>query len=554
MEADRRGIRRHLLALVVIVLVVWAWADLDGAFISDEGSYGAQVLALRDGSWDMGYAFRPADPEGAFQPFHAAAVSGEEVVPYLAHPVWPTAQHAATRLLGLEAGLRVLGVIAVIALAVAAWHIALELGPPAAAPWAFWAAAASPVLANAWLLWAHAPSAALGALLVLACLRADRGQQWALVAALAAAGSVLLRSEGVLWVGAVAVAVVVAGRSRRARWTGVALAVAAIGAWKVEDVWAAGIADGSSAAVTARDGGAGLADRVQGLRIALVDGAIGSEAAKAWALMAIAAVAAALILAWRDRGRLSLFALAVSVAAVGARTVAAPDDPATGLLAAAPALVLALGWLRGARIEHRWVIAALAVFVAGLAGSIYADGGSIQWGGRFLSPVLGPVAAMAGVAIWRLVEATSVESPRLVAGCVAGALLVVQGASAVIVPNELRKSGEAAVGRIAAQGELVVLAHGGQAARLDWRAWRDRCWIAIPEAGDVAQARATLDVLEQSGIHQGAFAGVDPQLLRDAGATVAPAAPGSNLGTFTLPGHDGERDVDPRYACAEAGS
>ena len=122
-----------------------------------------------------------------------------------------------------------------------------RLGGDRCAAWAFWLAAASPVLANAWIIWAHAPSALAGGLLVLATMRARCSPSWLLGVAGAAALGVLLRSEGILWALAVAVAVLLFGRDRRAAWTSVSIVGATGIAIVGERLWIDAVLGGSIA-------------------------------------------------------------------------------------------------------------------------------------------------------------------------------------------------------------------------------------------------------------------------------------------------------------------
>ena len=114
----------------------------------------------------MGYPFEKADPEGRFVPYHGAGLLDGEVVPYPKHPFAPAVMWASAEVFGEQVGYRLFGVGSVVGLAMVAWA-SRRAGRSRAAPWAFWIAAASPVLANGWLLWAHAPSAFVGGLLVL---------------------------------------------------------------------------------------------------------------------------------------------------------------------------------------------------------------------------------------------------------------------------------------------------------------------------------------------------------------------------------------------------
>jgi hypothetical protein len=549
------SLRRHVAALVLAVVVVWPALDLDGVFIADEGSYGAQVLALRDGSWDMGYAFREADGAGRFVPYHAASVTQTEVLPYASHPAWPTLLAGVVSVAGLELGLRVIGVASLVALAVLAWSIGREMGGSRAGPWAFWLAAASPALANAWMLWAHAPSAALGALLVLAALRIPRSWGWLAVAVGAAAGGVLLRSEGLLWAGAVAVALLLTARSTRPRLLGLAVGAAALGAWAVERSWISALTGDTSVTDPHTRGGSGVSDRLLGIRIAFLDGSVASDAGQLLGLLVVVATGAGVLLLRRRGARDPIVAVALGLAAVAfaTRLVLESRDPAPGLVAAAPALLLALAWRPRVRSDW-WVGLTLLLFGGAVAATIYPDGGAFQWGGRFLSPALGPLAAVAGVAVasglMRSTSTASIDRSRQLLALAVGGVLAVQAAGAVVVPDRLRQLSEDAVGTVADLGPDVVVTGGGQVARLDWRQWPDRCWIAVPEDGGVDDARAVLGVLAESGVERVAYAAIDPDLLRAAGGRVEEDPTNRTVGLLTIPDPADRLGVSEPYRCS----
>jgi hypothetical protein len=90
------------------------------------------------------------------------------------------------------------------------------------------------------------------------------------------------------------------------------------------------------------------------------------------------------------------------VALYGVRFALADDQPATGLLAAWPVLVLGLVLVPRARLAERpiaLVAAVAALFAAAVLATQYAEGGGLEWGGRFFSPALAPLAVLAAVGL-----------------------------------------------------------------------------------------------------------------------------------------------------------
>ena len=171
------------------------------------------------------------------------------------HPLWPALLAGASRVLGEAVGLHALGLVGVVVAAAAAWLLAAEIDPRASRG-AFWLVAASPVAVNGLILWAHAPSAAAAGVALLAAVRLGRdgptvGRLVSL--ALAVVAGVLLRSEGLLLAGAVAVTMVIV--ARRVRLVTALPLVAGAVAWLAERRWVAGIVEGYAA--PERTGGAG---------------------------------------------------------------------------------------------------------------------------------------------------------------------------------------------------------------------------------------------------------------------------------------------------------
>lgn len=103
--------------------------------------------------------------------------------------------------------------------------------------------------------------------------------------------------------------------------------------------------------------------------------------------------------------------------------------------------------------------------------------------------------------------------------------------------------------RLIALGPDVFVAGGRQIARLDWQGWPERCWIAVPDDERAADARAVVEVLRASGVGRAAYAGLDPALLRAAGAAVEPAGGDLQIGTLTIADVTSPLTIEEPYRC-----
>src|SRR3546814_395002 len=182
---------------------------------------------------------------------------------------------------------------------------------------------------------------------------------------------------------------------------------------------------------------------------------------------------------------------------------------------AAPGLVLVLGWRRRPASDHqtserRFVVIGLALFGGSIVATQYGDGGSFQWGGRFFSPALPLLATVAALAAHSALEARGDEPgrQRFVGGSLA-ALLTVQAAFALIVPDRIRRQNEAAIETVVSLDQPVVVTRGTQIARLDWRGWPHRCWISVGASPSAASIEHKLSILASSGVGPAACAGIE---------------------------------------------
>jgi hypothetical protein len=149
-----------------------------------------------------------------------------------------------------------------------------------------------------------------------------------------------------------------------------------------------------------------LAGRVNGFLRTFVDGIGGAQAGTFLALVAGLTAIVAGTVARRRGGRpvdvLALLGLAAGTLVL--RSSVAPDDLG-GFVAAAPVVVAGLAAWRwsDAPIAERALVGLVALHAAAVIAVQYPEGGSRDWGGRFLFPVLVPASVLAVTTLWRLV-------------------------------------------------------------------------------------------------------------------------------------------------------
>lgn len=394
--------------LVAILLVV----DNGSMSVADEAVYATQAQALVDGSWTSPRPVPDLDPDGAMVPLIDSDVIGDRVVAYRRHPLYPVVLMPAIAVGGYSAAL-FMSCFGTLAAAVCAAFLARRIDVRYGIPALWITGIASPLLFDAVTLWGHSLVAASAGLTTLAAFRVtDGGLVWRHVAygLPAAVVTVMLRSEGVVFV--LALAVVVGATSlrrsirttdRTALATGVALGVAAVAAYWLDGRWAASIL-GSRHDMNVS--GLVLAERTGPVKAAwrtlLLPARSPGAPFDRWIVVAmLCVVLSALTVRVLRKWRSVPWALAVVAAgcwAVSLLTTAGDWNAiVAGLFAAWP--FLTAGLLLTSRSELRNADVARSLAVTAVAGitlvlSIYSEGGALEWGGRFfhilLLPLVGP--------------------------------------------------------------------------------------------------------------------------------------------------------------------
>lgn len=478
-SAQRPGWSRfpvHALALLVVLAAVALLVDDGYSAITDEGAVIAQVIGASDGTWRLDLPFAatdPAvDPEGRFVPMENSDVVDGAYLPYAKHPAYPALLVPFWKLAG-HAGLLLASALGAWAAALAGSLLTRRLLPegrlavagrsiPAdvAALWLL--GLGTPLVFDATVVMAHGIAAATLGFTVLTVLRGlvahtrVQALAWSTASMTLAAATTLLRSEGLLAIGALSATIGVFGLlglrprgrddrwewgsasgvpadlqrrrcSARASWCSLCLAASGAGAYLLDGRLAALLVggDGVTPFVTTKDGYDLVAGRAQALWSSVLrtgDPTGGSPAVVVFAATILTVAAAVLI---RRRGPVAVTTLLL----VGAATLLLarhllPEGQITGMVPTVPLALVGLVQLR--RSDLATVTARLLLGTAALTGlavwtTSYSIGGASEWGGRFYHVVLPLLAPLAVVGLARAAEAVT-DRRQAVLG--AGALVV----------------------------------------------------------------------------------------------------------------------------------
>jgi hypothetical protein len=356
--------------------------------------------------------------------------------------------------------------------------------------------AAGPLIVSGIVVWAHAPSAALAGVALVGAARVVRRGLTAGSAALTVAavvGGVLLRSEGVLFAAALAVGLAVVllkpSGPARALAVGALVAVPAALVSLAEKAWVDSIVVGSLAGEAVR--GDGSTSFVQGrisgawhelFRAHYVDPSAGPLVLVA--LLVATGLGYLALRRWRtDRSRLLL---AAAVAGAGLllalRFAGHPQEAVTGLVAAWPLALLGV-------LLFRWkgsgpVAALLGVTVALFGVAIlvtqYPEGGGLEWGGRFLSPVLVPLAVLATAGLARALDQVPAEHRSYATALVTG-LAAVTAVFALATAGSLRAREDGVVAALERHPATVTVTTRPAYPRIAWRADDRLSWMLTDE-------------------------------------------------------------------------
>lgn len=479
----------HALVYLVVLVAVTAILPLDGSLGADDGAYGGQVYALQNGGWALERPLPVVDAanEGWFN----SAITPAGPLPYTSNPGYAllltVVASAAARVGGAVPGtgsgadnalaLQLVPVAGAMLAAISAWMSADRLDRRVG-PLAFWLVALGPVVVNATSLWAHSLSTGLAGFSAVALVAIlTRATPWPRPGAwlgygLPLAGAAAIRTEAILWIVAISVAVVVADRRRSTLIPVGGGSLVAATVWAANRAWGTALRADRLPIVTSieeLEGSPGwLASRVPAGWELLVS----SREPGPGPILVVAALTLVVygsVLLRRsfdhpvDREPSSVVVVALAGAGVLYLVAASLVGGAlvAGTMAAWPALILlaAAGtsrvgrWRsrpdvagtsqvgrrscpdvdgagragrRTSRPDHRpapttVLTVAVVVFTGAILLTQYAGSGGLQWGGRYLSMAFvpaGAVAATVGYPVWQ--RARPVVAGLLVAPALLG--------------------------------------------------------------------------------------------------------------------------------------
>jgi hypothetical protein len=524
----------HVAAYLVALVALLGLVDRDDGWNLDDGAYAIQVQVLRDGqdgdSWAYPYRHHDRDPASLFAPVSHSTTTSEGSFPLVKHPAWIEvlrASSSATDRLGDPTwGLYLPAVLAAVAAALLAGILADRLAPGLAGAGAvsFWVVALGPLVLHTHAMWAHGAAAAVGGAgaLGLVALAQGRGRWWHLaVMAGSAAAMVSLRTEGLLYALALAATAGLAGRAvahadapgnrKRAAgsalWWSIPVVAAAAFARVANDRWVSSLVPGTEV-----DGPTDVgpqfsfaAGRVNGFVRTFVDGVGASDAGTFLALVVLVLAVLAGRASRRRPDRLveALGMLGLAVLLVLIRSVVAPDDLG-GLVVALPLLVAGLAawdWRR-ATTGERALVGLVVLHALAVAAIQYPEGGSRDWGGRYLFPVLVPASVVATVTVWRLVvartrhetgptHATSRRRSDLGWAVVMLVAVAVPTAAGLVAASSTRASNRALTDLTLSVDVPTVVRVPRYLTRTSWRALPGNDWLSADVDG-AADALAML--------------------------------------------------------------
>lgn len=501
----------HLLALLAVQLVLLLGTGRENSWTPDDGAYALQIRTLeRTGGWAFPYQHDDIDPDLAHLPFtHGTITEDRAAFPYVKHPVWIAVLRGSSALFGDVVGLALPSALGVVAAAAVAGRLTRRFDP-AAVPWAVWAVGLSGLLISGTALWAHSATAALIGLCIAPVLDAVAGgwrRRSAVVLALALGAATSIRGEALLFAAATLMVLALmtvirpgplVDRIRSMGWL-VALPAAVVLLVRFANAAAVGAildeADGPSSPTLASGSlgpSGGLTGRVEAMQRTLIDGLGLSSSGTALAVVAVCAFGAGGVALARRRPRAGAFGIVVGLVFSSVRTLlVAPGDYA-GFLIATPLVLVATptiarscrGW------SSRAVGAILLLFTVAVLAVQYPEGGSHDWGGRFLLPLVVPTLVAGVVALRRLVAGTGEDSRRLLAMALV-ATVVVPSLLGLSATQGFRDGSGAMTDRAVATGADVVVRVPAYQSRLSWKAIAEGDWMAA-DPGDVEDLLATL--------------------------------------------------------------
>ena len=417
----------HALALAVVLGAVFLVVGHHQVVGADEGAGLTQAqLVQRTGQWAMP-ATSELDPDGSWFPVHNSSILDDQAFVFTRPPLYPALIGPVLEAGGLVAVL-VLHVVALWLTALGAGAVAERLRPGRGIQTMWLAGALSPLLFVGYWVIAHTLAAAGAVWAAWAAIRVVFDRRWLLapVWLVGTATAACLRSEGLLYCAALAVGLLaVVNRDRWPRAIALSAGTFGIagGSWLVMNAYQRW-AEGGSDTQPYRPGlqGGVIAGRLKGFEHAVLSP--GTGAALGTLLVALTAIllGVALVGVRVDALRSVTPKLAIGAAMSAGLRMLLPIDLVTGLLMAAPLIVVAAVLVPVAELRRapvRFVAVTTALTALAVAASMHEYGGGGEWGGRYFHVAL-PLACVLAVLTmdWLLAHRGEVDRTVVLSGLV----------------------------------------------------------------------------------------------------------------------------------------
>lgn len=488
----------HALVVLALLLVCIPIVGPNASFSADEGAVIVQAQHLAEGhGWIVANPFPQLDPTGRDFPLEISDPAAGGFAPYAKHPLYPLVLAGADHLGGVT-GMVLVSVLGawLAALVAAAIARGLSLGRGVSALWI--TGALSPLFFDAYLIQAHTLAAASFALAVWAALRMRRYPDPFGGIALCAGTSVtvLLRSEGVLFVGALGVALVVDAVRKRGVGSVISIGIVSVTAlvstfgerWWIREIL--GTVTNVPANSSGAANGSGFLARVDALRVTWFQPGYSTMTTAVMLVVGAAILVLLAVIGLRlgTRGSPLVMIGAVGAAAVlVARLFFGRIEPIPGLLVAFPAAmgVAALPFRSVWRSRSQTLLAlSCAVGFLAVLATEYPTGGGGEWGGRYFAIGV-PVLVILLVIVWETrkgaldLPARTVLPWAFVVGSIALSITGILSLRDVHGRRDavVNTVAAAAAGTIAGdRGRPLVIARGGALPRVAWSILDDGRW------------------------------------------------------------------------------
>jgi hypothetical protein len=489
-------------------------------FFSDEGAPIIQARLLeRTGSWIEPNPFPTIDPQQAARTVPNASVGVKGRAPYAEHPLYPLLIELVDRMAG-SAGILALGVLGALGAALGAGLLAGEFDPRLAVPTLWFTGLGTPLLFDTGIVVAHTlgAAAASGAAWVTYrwLSRSPRRWHWPVLLFVASVVLAGLRGEGTILLVALAAGAAVAALGRRAIAAAAVAAAATLGAALIVKLGERVLLHRHvGAAVATLSGNEPLAPasfvhaRIKAFFLTWwTPGYHPTAASRVTLLAAVVAVGVGALAARRARRPdLAAFLLVVATVAVILRLALSIPLPVPGLMLTLPA-----GWFALLAADRsllasslgRLLAVAMVLFGLGVLGTQYANGGGVEWGGRYFAIGLPLAVPLVVLVIDRCRRAMPRTTGQVVVGCFGAmsiALAVLSWTTLEhghVVTRRVLGALDAQTRTVRAEGRPVVLTAERFIPQIDWPHYFDYRWLAPHRAdvGTFASRLAADDVRE----------------------------------------------------------